>query len=394
VTRPRALFIAVALAAFGASAHAQDTTRADSARRDTTRTDSTQVDSILASPRPIRVCAGGDVTLGTNLDTAWAAMGARRMRAQFGRSVYPDSLIAPLRMLFTDADVVLLNVEGAIGSGPFTSKCGKNSKHCYAFRMDPAAAPALRSVGDSDAVVVGNVANNHARDAGNDGVDSTIAHLARAGVLATGDDTLATPVTLPDGRTLAVLGFYTSTETPDVRNLAAVRRHVARAVAMYGTVIVTAHIGAEGVGAQRTRDSVELFLESQIDRGNPVAFARAAFDAGATVVFAHGPHVLRAIEWRDDRLAFYSLGNLLTYGPFNLVEPLNRGVVACADLAGQRVIGADLRPTVQLAPGVVQPDLHRRALTLIDSLSALDFPVTGARVDVWGEVLRRSIAPH
>lgn len=318
-------------------------------------------------------------------------MAARRLRASFGRSAEPDSLIAPLRPLFADADVVLINVEGAIGAGPFTAKCGRNSRNCYAFRSDPSAARAFRSLGDSAAVVVGNVANNHARDAGNDGVDSTIAHLARARVLATGADTLATAVLLPDGRTLGILGFYTSTETPDVRDLAAVRRHVARAVAMYGTVIVTAHIGAEGVSAQRTRNATELFLASRIDRGNPVAFAQAAFDAGAVLVVGHGPHVLRAAQWTDtgDRVAFYSLGNLLTYGPFNLVEPMNRGAVACADIAGRRVLAADLRPTVQLAPGVVEPDRRGRALTLIDSLSTLDFPVSGARVNAWGEVLRR-----
>jgi len=386
VTLPRArgLWLIVALLAVtGRPSRAQDSARADASRVDSLRAEP-------PAPQPFRVCAGGDVTLGTNLDTLWAPMAARRMRALFGKSAAPDSLVAPLRMLFADADLVLLNVEGAIGSGRFTSKCGKRSKNCYAFRMEPAAAAALRSVGDSDAVVVGNVANNHARDAGNDGVDSTIAHLTRARMLATGDDTLATAVLMPGGETVGILGFYTSTETPDVRDLAAVRRYVARAVATYGTVIVTAHIGAEGIGAQRTRDSVELFLETKIDRGNPVAFARAAFDAGATLVFAHGPHVLRAVEWRDDRLAFYSLGNLLTYGPFNLVDPMNRGVVACADVVGQRVVGADLRPTVQIAPGVLQPDPGRRALTLIDSLSALDFPATGARIDVWGEVLRRT----
>ena len=106
-------------------------------------------------------------------------------------------------------------------------------------------------------------------------------------------------------------------------------------------------------------------------------------------MIGHGPHVLRAAEWRDDRLVLYSIGNLATYGPFNLLEPMNRGVVACADLLGRQVIGAELRPTMQLAPGVVVHDPARRALTLIDSLSALDFPVTGARVDAWGELRRR-----
>ena len=39
---------------------------------------------------------------------------------------------------------------------------------------------------------------------------------------------------------------------------------------------------------QRTRDSTEMFLES-IDRGNPVAFATAAFDGGAALVIGQGP---------------------------------------------------------------------------------------------------------
>ena len=338
--------------------------------------------------RIVRVCAGGDLTLGTNLDTAWAKLGAQRLRSSFGLSDDPWALVAPLRPLFADADVVLLNVETAIGSGPARTKCGPRSRNCYAFRGPPAAAPALRSLGGTDAVVVGNIANNHARDAGDAGVDSTIAHLRRAGILVTGGDTLATPVILSDSTTIAVLGFYTSDILTDARNVSAVHRHVKRAVDQYGTVVVTVHIGAEGIGAQRTRDATEYFLESRIDRGNPVAFARAAFDAGAAVVVGHGPHVLRAAEWRGDKLALYSLGNLLTYGPFNNAEPLNRGAVACADIAGGSVVGADLRPTVQRAPGVVIPDWSRRALHLVDSLSALDFPRTGTRVDAWGELLR------
>lgn len=339
------------------------------------------------APAPIRVCASGDITLGTNLDTTWAKLGARRLRAQWGLTDNPAELVAPLRPLFADADLLILNVETAIGSGPARTKCGPRSRNCYAFRAPPAAAEALRSLGRDDAIVVGNVANNHARDAGNENVATTIRHLARARVLATGADTQATAVVLRDGVTVGVLGFYTGNYPTDALDLAAVRRHVARAAEQYHTVIVTAHIGAEGIGAQRTRDSTEMFLES-IDRGNPVAFATAAFEGGAALVIGHGPHVLRAAEWRDDRLAIYSLGNLVTYGPFNNAEPLNRGAVFCADVLGRSVIGADLRATVQRAPGVVMRDPANRAWALIDSLSVLDFPNTGARVNPWGELLR------
>ena len=107
------------------------------------------------------------------------------------------------------------------------------------------AAGALRRLGDSNVVVIGNIANNHSRDAGNAGRDTTVAHLQAAGVYVTGIDTLATAVPLLSGDTIGVLGFYTDTATPDARDLAAVRRHVARAARRYAIVVVTMHLGAE-----------------------------------------------------------------------------------------------------------------------------------------------------
>jgi len=152
-------------------------------------------------------------------------------------------------------------------------------------------------------------------------------------------------------------------------------------------VIATMHLGAEGIEAQRTRNATEIFLK--IDRGNPVAFADAAVRGGAALVVGHGPHVLRALEWRErGALIAYSLGNLLTYGPFTLKEPLNRGAVLCAtiDRTG-RVSEASLASTQQLAPGVMQADSTHRAAALVDSLGLLDFGRTGARAEAGG-VLR------
>jgi hypothetical protein len=336
---------------------------------------------------PVRICAGGDVTLGTNLSPTWAVTAAARMR-ELGLAADPASLLAPLRPLVAEADVVLLNVESAIGEGKTASKCGPKSKHCFAFRSPSTAAPGLRAL--TDAVVVGNVANNHARDAGEEGRDSTIAALTRAGVLVTGADTIATAVPTPYGDTIGVLGFYTSADTPDARDTAAVHRHVARAAQRFPVVIATMHLGAEGFDAQRTLDQPELFLD-KIERGNPIAFADAAVRGGAALVIGHGPHVLRAVEWRDGgAFIAYSLGNLLTYGPFVLREPLNRGAVLCAtvDTTG-RVSEAALTPTMQRAPGVVGPDAALRAAALVDSLAWLDLPATGARVEPAGTIRPR-----
>jgi hypothetical protein len=344
-----------------------------------------RLDTLFPRPvsKPIRVCAGGDVMLGTNLDTAWANRASKHMREVLRRSDAPSSLIAPLRQLFAGADIALVNVESAIGEGPSPSKCGPNSTNCFAFRAPLASARAIRSLAPR-AKVVGNLANNHARDAGNAGQDSTVAALLRAGVLVSGDDTLPTLVPTPAGDTVAVLGFYTSSDTPDARDTAEVRRLVARAADQYPVVIVTMHLGAEGRRAQHTTDSTEIFLG--IDRGNPVAFAEAAVRGGAALVIGHGPHVLRAVEWpRHGALVAYSLGNLLTYGPFVLREPLNRGAVLCAtiDTTG-RVASATLVPTTQRVAGVVVRDRARRAFTLVNALGRADFPESAARVNARG----------
>ena len=80
------------------------------------------------------------------------------------------------------------------------------------------------------------------------------------------------------------------------------------------------------------------------------AFAHSAVESGASLVIGHGPHVLRAAEWRGDALIFYSSGNLLTYGPFNQREPNNRGAIASASIdAAGRVADAVLRPTWQVS---------------------------------------------
>lgn len=340
--------------------------------------------------KALRLCSAGDVTLGSNLDSVWARTAAVTLRERFARRADPDSLLAPLHSLFADADVVLLNVEGAIGDGPFTRKCGPRSTSCYAFRSPRSAAGAIRRVGSEQARVIGNVANNHSHDAGGPGLVKTIALLDSAGVQVTGADTLATMVVTTRGDTLAFLGFYTGSDSPDARNLAGVRRHVARAVASYGTVIVTMHLGAEGAAAQRTRDVNETFVGTQ--RGNPVAFANAAVAGGATAVIGHGPHVLRGGEWKDSSLVLYSLGNFVNYGTFRLTEPLNRGAVACLDIHGPRRVGAaSIASTVQIAPGVVLWDWNARSASLIDSLSRLDFPSTGIVVAPDGTIGRRGV---
>ena len=151
------------------------------------------------------------------------------------------------------------------------------------------------------------------------------------------------------------------------------------------------HLGAEGRDAQRTSDAGERYLG--IDRGNPVAFADAAVRGGAALVIGHGPHVLRAVEWRErGALIAYSLGNLADVRAVPPAEPANRGAVLCTTLDQRgRPRDAELRATRQLAPGVMRADRSARAAALVDSLGRLDFPATGARVGARGRLEARTI---
>jgi hypothetical protein len=393
----------------------------------------------------VRVCAGGDVTLGTNLDSTWGRIATGVAKGNWRAALIPpDSLVSPVAPLFSGADIVLFNAEGAFGDdsvsddkctvrarlrryahgatrpgstkarstqpgntqpGSQTNARSRNRSkadaqaakppsagaHCFVLRQPASAAAALRKLGDSATVVVANVANNHAHDAGDDGFVHSVHLLREAGLLVTGADTVPSLAITKRGDTIAVLGF-SAWSSPGVGDLGAVQRIVAAAHARYGRVIVTAHMGAEGASAQRTGDSTEHYVGE--DRGNPVAFAHAAIDAGAWLVIGHGPHVLRAAEWRDSALAFYSLGNLVNYGPFNLAEPRNSGVVMCATLDSLGAPGhVMLESTLQLSEGIVRADSSGRARVLLDSLSSLDFPSTGVTVDSTGAVQRRTISP-
>jgi poly-gamma-glutamate synthesis protein (capsule biosynthesis protein) len=91
------------------------------------------------------------------------------------------------------------------------------------------------------------------------------------------------------------LGVHSEPMEGDVKEIARVVGS-ARALADYTVVSVHSHETGDDL-----RFPAEFF----------VLFARRMIDAGADVVFAHGPHILRAIEIYKGKPIFYSLGNFV-----------------------------------------------------------------------------------
>jgi hypothetical protein len=113
-------------------------------------------------------------------------------------------------------------------------------------------------------------------------------------------------------------------------------------------------------------------------------------DAGADAVVGHGPHVLRGVEFYQGKPIFYSLGNFATYRGFNLEGPLGQTTVLELELDGNgRFRSARVPALVQVPQAGPSPDPTNAAVRLLQRVTRLDFPASGARIDDDGAVRPR-----
>ncbi|NLN30588.1 MAG: CapA family protein [Bacteroidales bacterium] len=150
-------------------------------------------------------------------------------------------------------------------------------------------------------------------------------------------------------------------------------------------VIASFHGGAEGAEHQHvTRKEEMSYGES---RGNVYEFSHRLVDAGADIVFGHGPHVTRAVEVYRERFIGYSLGNFCTYGRFNLSGPNGIAPVikVNVDMTG-RFLSARIIPVFQIYHGGVRVDPDKRVIRKIRDLTAMDFPESVIDISDDGEI--------
>ena len=297
----------------------------------------------------------------------------------------PASIMgSEISTLFKSADVTFGNFEGTMHSSTEGAKACSNPATCYVFRSPPYHAAFLRRVGFT---MLSN-ANNHSRDFGEAARAVTYKNLTGAGMVVSGADTPETRFgvqTLKDGTKAVLVAFGHNPGLMKVQELDRVRALVKEAGTKGDIVIVSCHIGAEGKTNNKVTRATEMFLGE--DRGNPFAFARAAVDAGADIVFCHGPHIPRAVDVYKGRFIAYSLGNFWTYGTFNLSGECGQAPIA--DIRVGRdgsLLSARFVSARQTKPGSPTFDPTNAAAKQIAMLTARDFPETGVKVSANGIV--------
>jgi len=314
------------------------------------------VSVLVQAKETVTVVGVGDIMLGTDYPY-------EDLPANQGRDLMTD-----VHATLKAADLTFGNLEGTILNGGTSSKGG--CKNCFAFRMPEYLADLLPAAGFD----VMSVANNHARDFGVSGAENTQRMLSQLGIEYAGPANRPAVSFVRDGVRYGFAAFAPNQGMADFRDVAGAQAIVRQLAADNDIVIVSFHGGAEGKAHQHVTRKSETFYGE--NRGNVYEFAHAVIDAGADIVFGHGPHVSRAVEVYKNRFISYSLGNFCTYGPFNLkgpngVAPIMAVKVNAAD--GQ-FIEAQLTSTRQEKRGRVLLDSSQQALALVRQLTQADFP--------------------
>jgi hypothetical protein len=316
-----------------------------------------------------RITGVGDIMMGSD----WPEPG---LDPRVSPTADPAELLGPeISERFRTSDVVFGNYEGTIHTSSDNAKQCGNPALCYVFRSPPYHAAYLRRAGFT---LLSN-ANNHSRDFGEANRAETYRHLTSAGFAVSGADTPSTRIgiqTLPDGTRFALVAFGHNPGLMQVSDYQKLSDMVRQASSQAEIVVVSCHIGAEGVRNDRVTRATEMFVGE--NRGDPYRFAHTAVDSGADVVFCHGPHVPRAVEVYRGRFIAYSLGNFWTYGRFNLRD--TAGLAPIASLEVDRsgaLVSAQLLSARQERPGGPVWDPTNAAARQIAALTARDFPESG-----------------
>lgn len=320
----------------------------------------------------ITVIGTGDIMLGSNYPSD------AKLPVNDGKGLFRE-----VRDILADADVTFGNLEGCfLNKGGQVKSCKGG---CYFFRMPDRYVNYLLEAGYD----VMSIANNHGGDFGLPGRENTQKVLKEAGIHYAGlKGVCDTSRFEKNGVKYGFAAFAPNTGTVSIKDIPAAKKLVSELNLDCDIVIVSFHGGAEGKTHNRVPKKTETFYGE--NRGDVHAFSHAVIDAGADIVFGHGPHVVRATELYKDRFIIYSLGNFCTAGDFSIsgISGYAPIVKVYTDKEGKFVKGQIYSGIQKDKTGPVI-DVNQAAAKEIKRLTELDFPVTGLMISNEGTIERR-----
>ena len=244
-----------------------------------------------------------------------------------------EASFAAVRSWLGEADVAFANLESPLTVSPQLSDG-------YDLRAPPSAVIALRAAGFD----VVSLANNHTLDAGEAGLRETMDTLHMAGLGSLVDWRLKS--SRPDAGSWTyksaasisqIFSFLAFDDSVASLDLAMAGEAVTLAAEQADLVIVSVHWGGEYQASPSRRQR---------------AIARTLTDAGAGLIIGHGPHVVQRVEWIEETLVAYSLGNFL----FDQLYPADCrwAAILRVTVQGDRVVAVEALPTV-VRQGRVSP---------------------------------------
>jgi len=328
-------------------------------------------DSVLVQ-KVITITGVGDIMFGTTYPSA-------RFLPPHDN---PLLLLGDLADTLAASDITFGNLEGSfLNNGSPAKKC-RDTTICYLFRMPERYSGALAFAG-FDFV---SLANNHLGDFGYASRKRTMKLLDSLGIRYGGLLEYPFSYLLRDSLLYGFCAFAPNAGTVSINEVSQAEEIVSSLADTCDIVIVSFHGGAEGSEYQHVTREDEIFYTE--NRGNVYNFAHRMIDAGADVIFGHGPHITRAVEVYKERFIAYSLGNFCTYGRFNLTGP--NGIAPLiklnVDTAG-RFISGKIVPVYQSYPGGVKIDPAKRVIQKMRDLTSADFPEAVIIINENGEIL-------
>lgn len=278
-------------------------------------------------------------------------------------------LLNNVKPYLVNADITFGNLEGSFAGNHGKPKDCNNPEICYTFRMPEQYVNCLVDAGFD----LLSVANNHVNDFGYEGSKNSLKILEQAGISCAG--LIDKPYVVVE-RNKVKFGFCAfapnsgTVDLNDINNAISIVRHLDT---IADIVIVSFHGGGEGKDYQHITRESEFFLGQ--NRGNVYEFAHKVIDAGADVVFGHGPHVTRAIEIYKNKFIIYSMGNFCTYSRINLLGP--NGIAPIMKVSTDKkgnFLKAQIIPIYQEGEGIPYYDPQMRAIKKIQELTSADFP--------------------